>query len=454
MPKTTFGVLSHAVLLTAIANPLPAAAQCLVENPGGSKVNINRPADADVPDASFSPLSAVNDALPGWLCFSAGYRTRFEGYSGGNFQADNSDSYLLTRFRLGVLISPERWFKVYAELQDADSFWKMPPLAPPYQSTWDLRRAYVDLGDAEQSPVSFRVGRQDLNFGHGRLVGTSYWRNASRGFDAAAMNAHWHRFGVTAFAASQVMIFDNGLSHHQPGNNLYGLYGSIKDIVPGSVIEPYVFWRLTPGVKEESGELSRLNDKTIGVRWAGTRSGFDYDAETAGQVGNIGTDKVRAWAWTAITGYTFQSARFKPRLFAEYGFASGDRNPKDGVHGTFDQLYPNIHDHHGLADQVAWQNLKEIRSGARFSPRRNWMIAGIYNDWWLASANDAFYNSSGGIVARDPKGLSGTHIGEEFDAETSYRVNRQSSSAPESAGFFPEASWPPPTITTPTRIRT
>jgi hypothetical protein len=171
--------------------------------------------------------------------------------------------------------------------------------------------------------------------------------------------------------------------------------------------------------------LSRLNDKTIGVHWAGTRSAFDYDAEADGQVGNIGTDRVRAWAWTAITGYTFRSSRFKPRLFAEYGFASGDRNPKDGVHGTFDQLYPNIHDHHGLADQIAWQNLKEFRSGARFSPRRNWMVAGIYNDWWLASANDAFYNSSGGIVARDPKGLSGTHIGEEFDAETSYRVNRQ-----------------------------
>jgi len=28
-------------------------------------------------------------------------------------------------------------------------------------------------------------------------------------------------------------------------------------------------------------------------------------------------------------------------------------------------------------------------------------------------------------VGRDTRGLSGTHIGEEYDAETSYRFNRQ-----------------------------
>ena len=52
------------------------------------------------------------------------------------------------------------------------------------------------------------------------------------------------------------------------------------------------------------------------------------------------------------------------------------------------------------------------------------MISGAYNDWWLASANDGFYNASGGIVARDTKGLSGTHIGLELDAQPSYRINR------------------------------
>jgi hypothetical protein len=157
-------------------------AQCLVPFPGGSKVNPNRPRDGETPVARFSPLGTVNRQLPQWICFTAGYRTRFEGYSGANFLANASDSYLLTRFRLGALIRPSAWFRVYAELQDTDAFLKSPPLVPPYQETWDLRRAYVDFGDIEAGPVALRVGRLDLNFGDGLLIGTSYWRNASRGY--------------------------------------------------------------------------------------------------------------------------------------------------------------------------------------------------------------------------------------------------------------------------------
>ncbi|MFZ0934151.1 MAG: alginate export family protein [Bryobacteraceae bacterium] len=416
--------LRVAVLLATAQAAMPLSAQCIVDNPGGSKVNINRPADADVPAAIFSPLSHLNQEMPGWLCFTLGYRARFESYSAGNFQPGNSDSYLLTRFRLGVLVKPASWFHVFAELQDADAFWKTPPLAPPYQSTWDLRRGYLDLGDIEESRVALRVGRQDLNFGYGRVLGTSYWRNASRGYDAAMAVFNWDWLRLNVFAASQVVATPNGLCHHQEGNDIYGIYSSLKKLVPHSVVEPYVLWHLQPGVKTEEGSLAKLNEQIFGLRWAGTASHFDFDAETIGETGSIGSDDIRAWAWSAIAGYSLQPFHHTVRVFAKYDFASGEHNPKDGVHETFDQLYPNIHDHHGLADQIAWQNLKSLRSGVKASLRRNWVLASAFNGWWLASATDAFYNSSGGVVAQDPRGLSGTHIGNEYDVQTSYRLDR------------------------------
>ncbi len=402
----------------------PLDAQCIVENPGGRKADLNRPADADVPEAKISPLGKVDESLPDWLCITAGYRARFEGYSAGGFTEGNSDHYLLTRFRFGLAIQPADWIKTYVELQDATAFFKSGPLLPPYQSTWDLRRAYVDFGNIQKDPIGLRVGRQDLAFGHLRLVGTAYWRNASRGWDAAMMVINWKLLRLNAWAASPVLSLANGLSHHQPGNNLHGIYSSLQNLIPGSAIEPYILWRLSPGFKTEGGAPAKLDEKTIGIHWAGTLSRFDYDAETAAQAGSIGTDRIRAWAWSAILGYTFRESPLKPRIFVKYDFASGDRNPTDGRHGTFDQLYPNIHDHHGLADQVAWQNLKSVRAGAKASFRPNWMLAGAYNDWWLASATDAFYSASGVAVARDPLGRSGTHIGREYDAQTSYRYNR------------------------------
>ena len=54
----------------------------------------------------------------------------------------------------------------------------------------------------------------------------------------------------------------------------------------------------------------------------------------------------------------------------------------------------------------------------------NWILAAAWNDYWLASPTDALYNSSASVVARDVKGQSGTHIGEEYDVQTSYRYDR------------------------------
>ncbi|HEY7387499.1 MAG TPA: alginate export family protein [Bryobacteraceae bacterium] len=409
---------------TALTGP-NGRAECIVNNPGGSKINPNRPSDSDTPEASFSAMSAVNRRMPEWLCFTLGYRTRYEGYSGANFELHSSDSYLLTRFRLGMMVSPVSWLKVYGELQDADAFGKTPPLAPPYQETWDLRRAYVDIGNMQEGRFGLRAGRQDLNFEDGRLLGTSYWRNASKGYDAVEAVTNWSQVSATAFAASPVLAADNGLTHSQAGNDLYGLDGKFKTALPAGLVEPFLFWRLTPNQKTEEGASGKLDEKIVGLRLAGTiHKSWDYDTEGAVETGQVGANKIRAHGWLGIAGYTFDRLRYRVRIFTEYDYASGDRNPHDGVRGTFDALYPNVHDHLGLADQFAWQNLRSFRAGARVWLRRNWTVAGAWGDYWLADPRDGFYNPLGPVIARDPTGRSGSHLGEEYDAQTSYRLNR------------------------------
>ena len=366
----------------------------------------------------------INRSLPKWLCLAGGFRARLEGYTAAKAGNRNSDSYLLTRYHFGLSVTPTRWLSGYAELQDARAFGKDPPLASSYQSTWDLRRAQIDLGSIDQSPIALRIGRQDIAFGRRRLVGTGDWRNASRGWDAAMVGINRNRLRVRGWTASRVTEAANGLTGHQAGNNLHGIYTVIKDVIPNSVVEPFVVWRLSPGFRTEAGDTGKLDEKTIGLRWAGSRSRFDYDVEAAAQLGHISTDRIRAWACSVVLGHTFPS-RFKPRVFIQYDVASGDKNPNDGIRGTFDQLYRSVHDQHGLADQVGWQNLKTIRSGIRFSFGPNWMVAASFVDWSLATTSDGFYNSSGLLVARDPKRLSGGHVGTEYDLQMSYRSNRR-----------------------------
>src|SRR5713226_1296902 len=133
---------------------------------------------------SLVPSDELNKELPKWLRFSGDYRARLEGFSGGGYKKDNDDAYLLNRFRVNLLIKPASWLKFYAQGQDARVFWKnQNPAAPPFQNTFDLRLAYMEIGETEKGIAGLRVGRQELVFGDQRLIGHLNWVNTARSFD-------------------------------------------------------------------------------------------------------------------------------------------------------------------------------------------------------------------------------------------------------------------------------
>ncbi|MGA3028231.1 MAG: alginate export family protein [Bryobacteraceae bacterium] len=380
----------------------------------------------DTPD--LRPVGLLNDQLPRWLQFGLDERFRFEGYQGSGFKPGNDDSYLLNRFRLGVIIRPTGWFKVVGQVQDARSFLQNPPIGPPNTVRWDLKLAYAELGDPETQPVTLRVGRQILDFNN-TIIGNSEWRDQARSFDAVVTNVHVDDFRVSLFAASVVNPLIQGISHHLEGNNIYGAYGTITHTIPRSGIEPFVLWRVEPSVAIETTakvKTGHLDEQAYGLRLAGSEIGdFDYRAEVIREGGSAGPNTIRSWATTEGAGYTISSLGWKPRFFTGYDYASGDHNPADGMHGTFDTMYPSAHDRFGISDQFGWQNIVAGRGGVTVVPHRRWSVTGQYLDFWLASATDALYNTSGGVVLRDAKGKSGTHIGNEFDAYTWYEISRE-----------------------------
>ena len=404
------GIRNTLFLCVALAVPMPRA--------------MTQPAQPAV-GATLQPSAELNRALPKWLRFSGDYRARLEGFEGGGFKLNNGDEYLLSRLRLNLQIKPMGWLRVFGQAQDSRVVWKnQHPAAPPFQNTWDIRQAYVEIGNIEKQHFSIRTGRQELNIGDERLVGSSNWTNTARSFDAVRASMHYKGYRLDAFASSVVIARDGQWDHRKDGNNLHGLVGGIEKLVPQAVIEPYLFWRLAPGQKTEAGKLAKLDSKTTGVRWVGKlRAHFDYNTDLAVQTGHLGTDRVRAWAGHANLGYTW-AARFTPRMFAEYNYASGDKNPHDAKRGTFDQLYPTAHNMYGLADQVGWRNIIDLRTGVSIKPRQKWTASGTFHSWWLASIHDALYNAAGAAIARVANGAVGSHVGEELDGQAMYAVNK------------------------------
>jgi hypothetical protein len=374
------------------------------------------------------PTGFLNDHLPPWIQFGVEERFRFEGYTNSGFKPGNNDSYMLNRFRLGMILKPVEWFRVVSQVQDARPFLQKPPYGPPNENRWDLKLAYAEFGNPETSPISVRVGRQEIDY-NSTIIANSEWRDQARSYDGVVTNIHVDRFRVGLFAASVVNPLASGVSHHQEGNNIYGFYGGIDRVLPHSAIEPFVLWRVAPSVAVENdgkAKTAHESEQAYGYRVRGKEIyGFDYRTEVIWERGSVGPNSIDAWGTTEGVGYQLSKIPLKPRFFAGYDYASGDKHPKDGVRNTFDTMYPTAHDRLGITDQFGWQNIIADRVGGTVQPANRWSITAQYLDFWLASNTDGIYNSSGGLIARDTTGHSGSHVGTEFDIYTWYEINRE-----------------------------
>jgi len=388
------------------------------------------------PTAALQLSNRLNHRLPKWLQISGEYRGRVEGFSGGGFRADRDDAYFLDRVRYTMLLAPTSWLKVAVQGQDARVFWKntpsvpgKTPLVPPFEDTFALRTAYLEMGDSEKRSFGLRVGRQEINLGEQRLVGSLNWTNTARTFDAVRATLRHGKYRLDIFSAALVVPRPGQFDRIAPGNDLHGLYGAIEHLLPRATIEPYIFWRLAPAAYSpltESKTPGHLNQKTVGVRWVGKLpANFDYGTEMVEQRGRNAGDALHAWAGHWQLGYSLAQTRFTPHLIGEYNYASGDGNPGDHVSHTFDQLFPTAHDKYGLADQVGWRNIEHLRAGVEFKPATQWTVTGNLQHYWLADPHDALYNAAGLVlIPRVAGATAGRFVGRELDAQVNYAFSK------------------------------
>jgi len=377
----------------------------------------------DAKTSAPTPVSnEINGELPSWLRFGGEERARMEYIVGENFKVVD-DLYLLNRLRLNMDVLPLPWLKFSFQAEDARVFGQNAIPAPASQKdAMDLRIGYLQLG-GEENAVTLRAGRQSLDFGEGRLVADPNWSNVGKSFDAARLTLRHGQAKVDLFTAALVKIDPVNFDEPTPGEHFDGAYGSLGGLVPGATLEPYMFWRLEHGYKNEEGKLGNLDEKTIGLRWVGKLPlGFDYNAEVAGQTGSWAGDSIGAWTGHWVVGHTLADTRHRPRFFAEFNRASGDANSKDGTHGTFDSLFPSSHDKYGLTDLFCSSNIIHVRPGFQYTVRRGVTVGAAYDNFWLANGRDGLY-VSGKIVARSANGAAGTHVGQEGDLQAQWMVS-------------------------------
>ena len=375
----------------------------------------------------FAPATYLDEKLPHWLDVQAEERFRYEAYDNSSFKAKVDDSYLLNRFRFEVDLHTPSWLRVTAQVQDARSGYQNAPIGPPNTVRWDLKLAYAEIGAPDKHWFSLRVGRQLINYNN-TIIANSEWRNQARSYDAAVLNLNARREHLGIFAASAVAPQPYGVSPHQEGNNIYGAYGRIDDLVPHSNLEPFFLWRVQPAevVEPAVGKTTgKENEKAGGLRFkAQAHTAFDYSGELIFEGGTVGPESIGAWAAQGGAAYQFLDVAAKPRVFAQYDYATGNSNPAHNAsHTTFDTIYPTAHDRLGIADLFGWQNIESVRVGTTIEPHRRLSLTVQGLDDWAADALDSIYNTSGSAIVTN-KTDHGRHLGAEIDGYSWYELNK------------------------------
>lgn len=353
------------------------------------------------------------------------------------------NNYSLFRTRAWVGYTPTDWITGHVQGNgSSQNGWAGDP-NPGANNPFNLYQYYATLGNPQEFPVTFKVGRQELVYGEERLIGDAAWENIGRTFNAAKLRYTKDRFWVDGFAGSVVLPVNRGTDVVNWDEVFWGIYAQTTGLIPTSVAEFHFLGdNANNGSPNNIGTVQRGNTPrdlyTLGVHLKsapGGLNGWDYDVELAGQVGQFqypqGTPVVingekldhAAYALHFAGGYTFAQAPARPRIGLIYNHASGDRDAFDDEHQTFVNLFPTNHKFYGFMDFFAWQNMQEVALTTTWWPVVKLKVALNFQVFWLPSTEDFSYmvnqaaRTTGGYGIR-PDNRS--RFGQEIDLILSY----------------------------------
>jgi hypothetical protein len=361
--------------------------------------------------------------------------------------ADVDNSYLLLRIRPRVAYTGQ-WFSAMVEGRHSSSTGDDRNPNPESDGPMDLHQAFVTIGNHKEFPLSVKIGRQELSYGDERLVGAFAWNNIGRTFDAAKLRWQNPWFGADFFTSRIVVPNDNNFNMSNEYETFSGMYATTKK-VPKQTTD---FYFLARNANAQSAALQVGNlvptatardIYTVGLRGKsnpGEIGNWDYTYELMYQFGHFSDTAFaggkslehQAYALFAGAGYTWNEMSMAPRLGFEYNLASGDNNPNDGKHETFENLFPTNHKFYGYMDFVSLQNIHNIRLQSSIKPLPKITLAMEGHMFWLADTADNFYAVTGarrgGIAATPGTGYGinpsySSYVGSELDFVVTYAVS-------------------------------
>jgi len=296
-----------------------------------------------------------------------------------------------------------------------------------YEDRLELYKAYIEIRPVTQFKI--KLGRQRLDYGDFRTFGLCNWaNNGPYLWDAVKLSYDFGKNNFIDAFYGRIKMNDpkNFSLNHRHSYEGVGVYSRFFLPILNAHIEPFFAYKGddTDKYKEELGGVGTLNEYYTGARlWGRDVYNFDYDLWASKEFGRRGSDDIDAYAYHALGGYNFKGLWAKPRLSLEYTYSSGDDDPDDGDHETFDVGYGVWGAWHGNQwSFFKWRNFQDLQVNLELWPVEGvHMVFGLHN-YWLAEKEDAWYMNP--HLYRDPSGDSGRKVGETFDVTANLDLSK------------------------------
>jgi hypothetical protein len=419
---------------------------CLVPAPAHAQDRKATPARSDQ-DLFWGHLKNLRFG-PMTLDIGGQVRLRFEDdddFTIKGYEPGGHDRLLLERVRLDFSARLGSEQRLFLQLQDAHAFLTRFgdadfPQSSPIEDTLDIRQLYAEWLHLNGSPFGIRVGRQQISYGDQRVFGPGSWGNTGRfAWDAAMVKVETDRV-TSDFWVGRYLLYKSAVWPDRAVDNFLTFvnYTQLKKL-PARVDLFYVLKHDSSGqVLGESG-AGDLFSHTAGVQIEGHPFAKHLDAggTFAAQSGRHGRDTLRAFGASGKLGVTLP-ATWRPYFGGQYTWGSGDSNPADGVHGTFDGVYGGRDIFfYGYLNLFFWANLRDAELDLRVTPHRSVTAFLEFHHLALDRPTDAWYTTGLKPYRRDRSGAAGRDLGEELDMRVTWASSSHLELLAGFGHFFP-----------------
>ena len=333
------------------------------------------------------------------------------------------NNFLLQRYDLHADVHLGKRFRIFGQLRSALQDGRKNGPRPIDEDHLNVQNLFVDaiVYQKEDKAITLRGGRQEIDYGSGRLISVREGPNARLYFTGGKAMYNSPNLAIDVFAmmadTTHTGVFDNRSSKQI---NLWGTYSKLIFPHAGNLDMYYIGIRRDLSFFEE-GTAKEVRH-TVGARLWKYGGGFIYNLEGAYQFGSFGSGTINAWTASADLGYSFENTKFKPTINLRHDYISGDKKAGDGNLQTFNPLYPKG-GYFGFSPQIGPVNLIDIHPYGTLDllPSLKFQADVVFN--WRYSLNDGVYRPSGGFNLPGSSS-SKRYIGTAYLANFAYSINK------------------------------